>query len=130
MRTILAKLKNKPTALISLGSLLMTGKIAVASETVQTVKPLERPDTTVKPVSAASQRACVKHPKLKKFFCANAEQLSHIKKGNSEIDSTDLNNQEDLLGVSDEESDAAVSMFGCDCVASINCLRRLRNKLP
>lgn len=72
----------------------------------------------------------MRHPKLGKFFCANANQLSHLKKGNPQIDAADLNNEKALLGVTDEESDAAVNMFGCDCVASINCLRKLRNSLP
>ncbi len=130
MKNLLSNLTNKPVALISLGSLLMTGKIAVASETVKNVQPVERPDATVTPVSAESQKACVKHPKLGKYFCANAKQLSHIKKGSPEINAVDENNQKALLEVTDEESDAAVSMFGCDCVASINCLRRLRNSLP
>lgn len=130
MNKLLSKLRGKPLAFISLGSLLMTGKIAVAQETVQNVEPLEPQDATVKSVSANSQRVCVKHPKVGKFFCANAQQLSHLKKGNKQIDATDLNNQADLLGVTDAESDAAVAMFGCDCVASINCLRKLRNKLP
>ncbi len=34
------------------------------------------------------------------------------------------------LDVTDEESDTAVEIFGCDCIASINCLRRLRDQLP
>ncbi len=130
MNNLLSKLRGKPLAFISLGSLLMTGKIAVAKEAVQAVQPLERPDATTTPVSANSQRVCVRHEKVGKFFCANAGQLSHLKKGNKQIDSTDLNNEKDLLGVTDAESDAAVAMFGCDCVASINCLRKLRNKLP
>ena len=31
-----------------------------------------------------------------------------------------------LLYVSEEESDTAVRMFGCDCVKAINALRQLR----
>lgn len=130
MKQIFSNLTKKPLAFISLGSLLMSGKIAVASETVKNVQPVERPDATVTPVSAESQKACVKHTKLGKFFCANASQLSHLKKGNVEIDAADMNNESALLSVTDEESDAAVAMFGCDCVASINCIRRLRNSLP
>jgi hypothetical protein len=130
VKKILSNVVNKPLAFISLGSLLVTGKMAVANETGNNVQPVERPDTTVTPVSAESQKACVKHSKLGKFFCANANQLSHLKKGNAEIDAADLNNQNALLGVTDEESDAAVAMFGCDCVASINCIRKLRNSLP
>ncbi|CCH65963.1 hypothetical protein RINTHM_15060 [Richelia intracellularis HM01] len=132
MKGLLSKLKNSPTAiLISFSTLLLTtGKAAIANETIQTIELLEKPDKNVKTVSFKSQKACIRHTKLKKFFCANAQELSHLRKGNAEVDSTDLNNQEDLLNISDEESDAAVAMFGCDCIASINCLRRLRNRLP
>lgn len=31
-----------------------------------------------------------------------------------------------ILNVSEEESDAAVAMFGCDCVKALNALRQLR----
>lgn len=31
-----------------------------------------------------------------------------------------------LLDVSEEESDTAVSMFGCDCIQAVNALRQLR----
>lgn len=129
MKKLLVALTSKPTALISVASLLMTSKISTANQPVKP-RPVERTNTTATPVSAESQKACVKHPKLGKLFCANAKQLSHLKKGAAEINATDVNNQDALLGVTDEESDAAVSMFGCDCVASINCLRRLRNSLP
>ncbi|WP_414621370.1 hypothetical protein [Calothrix sp. CCY 0018] len=130
MIKLLTNLQRKPLAFISLGTLLMTGKIAVANETAKKVQPVERSDANVTPVSAESEKACVKHPKFGKFFCAKAEELSHLKKGNPQIDAADVNNENALLAVTDAESDAAVDMFGCDCVASINCLRKLRNSLP
>ena len=130
MKNLLANFPRKPLAFISLGSLLMTGKISVANETVKKVQPVKRSDASIKPVSGESQRACVRHSKFGTFFCANANQLSHLKKGNPQIDAADLNNEKALLSVTDAESDAAVDMFGCDCVASINCLRKLRNSLP
>jgi hypothetical protein len=129
MKKLLITLTTKSAALMSLASLMMTGKVTTAGEPVNP-QPVDRPDAATTPVSASDQKACVKHPKLGKFFCANAEQLSHLQKGAAEIDSTDLDNEKALLGVTDAESDAAVAMFGCDCVASINCIRRLRNSLP
>lgn len=80
MKKLLANLPRKPLAFISLGSLLMTGKIAVANETAKKVQPVERPDANVTPVSGESQKACVRHSKFGTFFCANANQLSHLKK--------------------------------------------------
>ncbi|NJM73848.1 MAG: hypothetical protein HC862_29145 [Scytonema sp. RU_4_4] len=129
MNKLLVALTSKPAALISVASLLMTSKVTTAGQPVNP-QPVNRTDATTTPVSAASQKACAKHPKLGKYFCANAKQLSHLKKGVPEIDVTDANSEKALLGVTDEESDAAVAMFGCDCVASINCVRRLRNSLP
>jgi hypothetical protein len=129
VKKLLLALTSKPTALISVASLLMTSKVSTANQPVNP-QPVNHTDTTTTPVSAESQKACVKHPKLGKFFCANAKQLAHLKKGVPEIDVTDVNNEDALLGVTDEESDTAVAMFGCDCAASINCLRRLRNSLP
>ncbi len=129
MKKILLNLTTKSAALMSLVSLTMTGKVTTAGEPVNP-QPVDRPDAATTPVSASDQKACVKHPKLGKFFCARAEELSHLQKGAAEIDSTDLENEKALLGVTDAESDAAVAMFGCDCVASINCIRRLRNSLP
>ncbi|KAB8331011.1 hypothetical protein SD80_025940 [Scytonema tolypothrichoides VB-61278] len=129
MKKLLIALTTKSTALISLASLVMTSKVTTAGQPVNP-EPVKRTEATTTPVSAEGQKACVKHPKLGKYFCANAKQLSHLKKGAPDIDATDTNNEKALLGVTDAESDAAVSMFGCDCVASINCLRRLRNSLP
>lgn len=129
MNKLLIALTTKSTALISLASLVMTSKVTTAGQPVNP-QPVNRTDATTTPVSAEGQKACVKHPKLGKYFCANAKQLSHLKKGAPEINATDVKNEKALLGVTDAESDAAVAMFGCDCVASVNCLRRLRNSLP
>ncbi len=58
------------------------------------------------------------------------EVISKLENIKDIVRKADLNNQDALLAVTDEESDAAVDMFGCDCVASINCLPKLRNRLP
>jgi hypothetical protein len=129
MKKFLTNLTTKSAALMSLASLVMTNKVTTAGQPVNP-QPVDRPDAATTPVSASDQRACVRHPKLGKFFCAHAKQLSHLQKGAAEIDVTDENSEKALLGVTDAESDAAVAMFGCDCAASINCLRRLRNSLP
>ncbi|MBW4629355.1 MAG: hypothetical protein KME49_28555 [Brasilonema octagenarum HA4186-MV1] len=129
MKKLFIALTTKSTALLSLASLVMTSKVTTAGQPVNP-QPVKRTDAATTPVSAEGQKACVKHPKLGKYFCANAKQLSHLKKGAPEINATDVNNEKALLGVTDAESDAAVAMFGCDCVASVNCLRRLRNSLP
>ena len=129
MKKALITLTTKSAALMSLASLVMTSKVTTAGEPVNP-QPVDRPDAATTPVSASDQKACVRHPKLGKFFCAHAEELSHLQKGVAEIDVISDDSEKALLGVTDAESDAAVAMFGCDCAASINCLRRLRNSLP
>jgi hypothetical protein len=44
------------------------------------------------------------------------------------INLADASSETALLNVTDEESDVAVAMFGCDCVTSINRLRHVRNQ--
>ncbi|MEL7409723.1 MAG: hypothetical protein AAFN00_22755 [Cyanobacteria bacterium J06558_2] len=79
--------------------------------------------------SGESRKACVRHPKLAQHFCAEAQQMQNVRKNIPEIDPV-TRPEDALLNVTDEESDTAVEIFGCDCIASINCLRRLRNQLP
>ena len=55
--------------------------------------------------------------------------MQNVRKNIPEIDPV-ARPEDALLNVTDEESDTAVEIFGCDCIASINCLRRLRNQLP
>lgn len=74
-----------------------------------------------KPVSAI--------PKWLDTFALELRQLQDVRKNIPEIDPV-ARPEDALLNVSDEESDTAVEIFGCDCIASINCLRRLRNQLP
>ncbi len=39
-------------------------------------------------------------------------------------------NQPEMLEFTEEESDAAVALFGCDCPLCLNALRQLRNQPP
>ena len=68
-------------------------------------------------------------PKWLDTFALELRQLQNVRKNIPEIDPV-TRPQDALLNVTDEESDTAVEIFGCDCIASINCLRRLRNQLP
>ena len=123
-------LVNNRRAIVSIISLLAISKSvnAVKATNVQASEPNESfsPNETT---SKESLKACVRHPKLAKFFCAEAQKLENVRKNVPEIDPVDRP-EEALLNVTDEESDTAVEIFGCDCIASINCLRRLRNQLP
>ncbi len=127
---ILSLLDRNRRAIVSIISLLTISKSANAVEATKIQPPESQesfnPNQTV---SKESLKACVRHPKLARYFCAEAQQLQNVRKNIPQIDPV-VRPEEALLNVTDEESDTAVEMFGCDCIASINCLRRLRNQLP
>ncbi|GAB4230119.1 MAG: hypothetical protein Kow0049_11810 [Stanieria sp.] len=127
---ILSLLNRNRKAIVSIVSLLAIAKSGKAVEALNIqlseTKESFNPNQTA---SKESRKACVRHPKLAQYFCAEAQQLQNVRKNIPEIDPVNRS-EEDLLNVTDEESDAAVEIFGCDCIASINCLRRLRNQLP
>ena len=123
-------LASNRRAIVSIISLLAISKSgnAVEATKIQVTETKESfsPNQTT---SQESLKACVRHPKLAKHFCAEVQQMQDVRKNIPEIDPV-TRPEEALLNVTDEESDTAVEIFGCDCIASINCLRRLRNQLP
>ncbi len=127
---ILSLLDRNRRAIVSIISLLAISKSGNAVEATK-IQPLETKESFSpnQTASKESLKACARHPKLARYFCAEAQQLQNVRKNIPEIDPV-ARPQDALLNVTDEESDTAVEIFGCDCIASINCLRRLRNQLP
>ena len=123
-------LASNRRAIVSIISLLAISKSGNADETtkIQTL-PTKESFSPNQTTSKESLKACVRHPKLAQHFCSEAQQLQDVRKNIPEIDPVSRPEQA-LLNVTYEESDTAVEIFGCDCIASINCLRRLRNQLP
>lgn len=123
-------LASSRRAIVSIVSLIAISKSGNAVEATKIqaleIKESFSPNQTK---SKESLKACVRHPKLAQHFCAKAQQMQNVRKNIPEIDPV-TRPEDDLLNVTDEESDTAVEIFGCDCIASINCLRRLRNQLP
>lgn len=117
----------QPLSVSSGVSLLFWAKTAKA---VPVLHPevVDRPDDATNSLSAADRKACVHHPHLAKFVCIKAQELSGLPK----LPEMDLvkSKQSELNNVTDDESDAAVKLFGCDCPKSINCLRRLQSGNP
>ena len=124
---LLVALVLQPIAIVPGVSLLMWAKIAKA---VPVLHPeiVDRPDPATNSLSAADRKVCTHHPHLAKFVCVKAQALSGLPK----VPEMDLINtkQSELNSVTDEESDVAAKLFGCDCPKSINCLRRLRKDAP
>jgi hypothetical protein len=78
-------------------------------------------------ITTQGQQVCAIHPQVAQMFCTNLETLLQIKKGLPMIDSAGSNQQAALMNVTDAENDAAIAMFGCNCIVSINRLRHVRN---
>ena len=60
-------------------------------------------------------------------YLASFPQVENTENNTNDFPNLEQNEEGHLiLDVSEEESDTAVSMFGCDCVKAINALRQLR----
>ena len=105
-------------AIVSIISLLAISKSgnAVEAARLQSTDINEESLNPNQTTSKKSLKACVRHPKLAKLFCAKAQQMQDVRKNIPEIDPV-TRPEEDLLNVTDEESDTAVEIFGCDCIA-------------
>lgn len=123
-------LASSRKAIVSIVSLIAISKSGNAVEATKIQVPEAKKSFSSNQITPKeSLKACARHPKLARHFCAEAQQMQNVRKNIPEIDPV-TRPEDDLLNVTDEESDTAVEIFGCDCIASINCLRRLRNQLP
>jgi hypothetical protein len=109
-------------------AMLLTNQAAIASDSL--VKSIDEVEAKEIAVSVEGQKVCARHPKVSELFCTNLEQVLQLKKGVAMIDLADSNDQDAMMRITNEESDAAIATFGCDCAVSINRLRHMRNMLP
>lgn len=109
-------------------AILLINQAAIASDSP--MKSIDEVDAKEIAVNVEGQKVCAKHPRVAELFCTNLEQVLQLKKGVAMIDLADSSDQDALLRITNEESDAAVAAFGCDCAVSINRLRHMRNMLP
>jgi hypothetical protein len=72
--------------------------------------------------------SCIRNKHKVGLVCARASVLAQIPKYQPEIEFS----QEDapMLEFNDQESDMAITLFGCDCAACINSLRQMRGATP
>jgi hypothetical protein len=98
-------------------------------------QPAKAIEINSNPVSPETQKAPPVNINCNRQNCTGNNHLAAF---NEILDSSEIETQEQfpnveqnedghlLLNVSEEESDSAVAMFGCDCVKAINALRQLR----
>jgi hypothetical protein len=121
---------NKFTLLLLSGS-TMLGLLLPLGSIEATAKQLKQSKNTATPVAATDRFCVTSHSRL---VCAKSSQILAVKAGN-EIDGqkftkaqllAQLKDPESIMNFSDDESDAAAAMFGCDCPGCLRSLRYLR----
>ncbi|MBW4611698.1 MAG: hypothetical protein KME21_00135 [Desmonostoc vinosum HA7617-LM4] len=104
---------------VLLSSLLSMG---VMLNQAQAIEPQKEATTT------EDRLSCIRNKHKVGLVCARASVLAQIPTYQREVEFS----QEDapMLEFNDEESDMAITLFGCDCAACINSLRQMRGITP
>lgn len=114
-------LLSSPTVLGSMLSMLLTVSPAHAAETVTSVTDSCRSLTT---------------PPSNRLTCARFSQVTQISNRNYtevEVQTASLDpsaSETPMLNFTEEESEAAVRLFGCDCIVCLNAIRQMRGLAP
>ncbi|AFY61159.1 hypothetical protein [Synechococcus sp. PCC 6312] len=111
-------LMTSPTLLVSAFSLLASVKPALA-QTAITI-----------PVPSPENQICIPSPHSKfQLVCTRANQASGPAVEMAKTRTTVIDPNA-ILEFTEEESNTAVQLFGCDCPLCLNALRALRNQPP
>lgn len=116
-KRFLLSLLASPTVLASMVSIMaMTNKVNAAELVIQ-------------PANSAS---CVGSPRAAQFTCVRVAQAAPTasQAANPVVGDTQQEENPDVLEFTEEESDAAVAKYGCDCPACINGIRQMRGLPP
>jgi hypothetical protein len=76
--------------------------------------------------SSSTTENCVSSPHNTKLVCVQTNKEMNVPRERNFAADDDT----PILEFSDEESDAAIALFGCDCVVCINSLRQLKGMSP
>jgi hypothetical protein len=118
---------NKKLALILLSSPTVLGSML---SMVLTVNPAHAAPLASGADSCQSESAS----QVRRLTCARFSQTTQIASTGdlSESLTANLDSQSDtpMLDFTEEESDAAVQLFGCDCIVCINAIRQMRGLPP
>ncbi|BAZ67893.1 MAG: hypothetical protein KME28_24495 [Pelatocladus maniniholoensis HA4357-MV3] len=94
----------------------------------------------VNPAHAASPvirlkdgEACIRHPHVSydRFVCMRTSKVDPRYSTASKFNAVNFSNDKvAMLNFTEDESDAALATFGCDCPYCMNALRALRGQAP
>lgn len=116
MNRLLLTLLVSPTLFGSVMSLSAIANPALASET---------------PSQSVDSPNCVKSPHTQRLTCVRLPAKAAASNSKPRISwQRPADEQTAMLDFTEEESDAAVALYGCDCPLCINSLRQLRGLPP
>jgi hypothetical protein len=120
---------NKKLALALLSSPTIFGSML---SMVVTVNPVHAAEPLT---SATDSPSCISNSPASRLTCARFSQTTQIASAGSsteaQVASFDSSSSEPpMLNFTEEESDAAVQLFGCDCIVCINAIRQMRGLAP
>jgi hypothetical protein len=116
MNRFLLVLLSSPTLFGSLMSMLVMVSPAQATTTAPTVN---------------NNLSCIRSPHGNGLTCIRRDsQIAQTPKQSAIASQPSSDDSTDVLDFTDEESDEAIALFGCDCPACIRSLRQLRSISP
>jgi hypothetical protein len=87
--------------------------------------------TSETPSQSPNSPKCFKSPHTQKLTCVRLQAKTTTSNSKVAIASQQpANEQTAMLDFTEEESDTAVALYGCDCPVCINSLRQLRGLPP
>lgn len=92
----------------------------------------------INPVHAAEPEVSVTErcwdqskPNFSRLTCARLSETTQLTSTDERIEAQGfLSDEPPLLEFTEEESDAAIQLFGCDCIVCINAIRQMRGLSP
>jgi len=114
MNRILLVFLTRPTLLGSIVSLLVA------------INPAQAAQLATQSAQVVGDSVCVRSVHTNQLVCVKRKpqaSATPVQTANAQLPSND---NTPMLEFTDEESDAAITLFGCDCPACIRSLRQLR----
>jgi hypothetical protein len=102
---------STPALFASVMSMVMTTQAVQANEVIQ-----------------QGSLSCMRssHSAQQKFVCERRQNQNTVTAANQESTVEVASNKVTELNFTDEESDTAIALFGCDCLSCLNSLRQMR----
>ncbi|MGA9378925.1 MAG: hypothetical protein WBV73_09165 [Phormidium sp.] len=114
MSRIFLVLLTRPTLLGSILSLFVT------------INPAQAAEIATQTTQSSNDSVCVRSVHTNQLVCVKRVPQPSVTEAQTNAQPGDDNTP--MLDFTDEESDSAIALFGCDCPACVRSLRQLRGQ--